>query len=111
MAVYLGRTGDVPAIPVGEDRADQWIGSVASGPDDESVNRRVFVDRALLDAAVRKMEQYDDKALSLPDRASFALMDQLGLDTAFAFDADFRDCGYRILPPVGPERPGGHDVM
>ena len=62
----------------------------------------VFVDRALLDAAVSKMEQYDDKALSLPDCASFALMDQLGLDTAFAFDTDFRDCGYRILPPVGP---------
>ena len=61
----------------------------------------VFVDRELLDAAVRKMERYDDKALSLPDCASFALMDQLGLDTAFAFDTDFRDCGYRILPPVG----------
>ena len=58
----------------------------------------VFVDRALLDAAVEKMERYDDKALSLPDCASFALMDQLGLDTAFAFDTDFRDCGYRIQP-------------
>ena len=62
----------------------------------------VFVDRALLDAAVKKMERYDDKALSLPDCASFALMDQLGLDTAFAFDTDFRDCGYRILPSVSP---------
>ena len=62
----------------------------------------VFVDRTLLEAAVGKMERYDDKALSLPDCASFALMDQLGLDTAFAFDSDFRDCGYRILPPIGP---------
>ena len=61
----------------------------------------VFVDHALLDAALGKMEKYGDKALSLPDCASFALMDQLGLDTAFAFDTDFRDCGYRILPPVG----------
>lgn len=58
----------------------------------------VFVDRALLDAALGKMERYVDKALSLPDCASFALMDQLGLDTAFAFDAAFRDCGYRIVP-------------
>ena len=58
----------------------------------------VFVDRALLDAALGKMERFDDKPLSLPDCVSFALMDQLGLDTAFAFDTDFRDCGYRILP-------------
>ncbi len=62
----------------------------------------VFVDRTLVDAALGKMERYGDKALSLPDCASFALMDQLGLDAAFAFDADFRDCGYRIVPPIGP---------
>ena len=61
----------------------------------------VLVDRALLDAAVAKMERYDDKALSLPDCASFAVMDALGLDTAFAFDTDFRDCGYRIVPEAG----------
>ena len=60
----------------------------------------VFVDRRLLEAALGKMTQYQDKALSLPDCASFALMDQLGLDTAFAFDADFRDCGYQLLPPT-----------
>ena len=58
----------------------------------------VFVDRTLLEAAVGKMAQYEDKALSLADCASFALMDQLGLDTAFAFDRDFRDCGYQLLP-------------
>lgn len=62
----------------------------------------VFVDRVLLDAAVVKMARYDDKLLSLPDCASFAVMDALGLDTAFAFDTDFRDCGYRIVPEVRP---------
>ena len=62
----------------------------------------VFVDRALLEAAVGKMEQYEDKALSLPDCTNFALMDHLGLDTAFAFDSDFRDCGYQMLPRVNP---------
>jgi hypothetical protein len=61
----------------------------------------VFVDRTLLDAAIARMERYTDKVLSLPDCASFAVMDELGLDTAFAFDADFRDCGYRIVPEVG----------
>jgi hypothetical protein len=58
----------------------------------------VFVDRALLAQAIDKMEQCADKDLSLPDCASFALMDQLGLDVAFAFDTDFRDCGYRMVP-------------
>ena len=62
----------------------------------------VFVDRTLIEAAVAKMERYRDKALTLPDCASFALMDQLGLDTAFAFDTDFRDCGYHMLPRIGP---------
>src|SRR5262249_36924848 len=58
----------------------------------------VFVNRGLIDAALARMERFSDKALSLPNCASFALMDELGLDTAFAFDTDFRDCGYRILP-------------
>ena len=52
----------------------------------------------LLAAAIVKMEQFDDKRLSLTDCASFAVMDQLGLGTAFCFDADFRDCGYRMVP-------------
>jgi hypothetical protein len=29
------------------------------------------------------------------------VVDQLGLDTAFAFDTAFRDCGYQMLPSVG----------
>jgi predicted nucleic acid-binding protein len=58
----------------------------------------VFADRAVLGAALEKMEQFADKALSLPDCASFAVMDQLGLSTAFAFDRDFRHCGYRMVP-------------
>src|SRR2546425_153474 len=37
VAVYLGR-GDADAIPMGEDPADRLIGSIARGPDDESVN-------------------------------------------------------------------------
>jgi hypothetical protein len=62
----------------------------------------VFADRGLIEAAIAKMQQCRDKALSLPDCASFALMDQLGLETAFAFDTDFRDCGYVVEPPPEP---------
>ena len=58
----------------------------------------VFVDAPLLRSALARMEQFHDKALSLADCASFELIDRLGLDGAFAFDRDFRDCGYRMLP-------------
>ena len=58
----------------------------------------MFVDAPLVDRALARMEQYADKRLSLTDCASFELIDRLGLDGAFAFDRDFRDCGYRMVP-------------
>lgn len=58
----------------------------------------VFVDAPLLTAALARMEQFDDKRLSLTDCVSFELMDRLGLKKAFAFDDDFRACGYEMLP-------------
>lgn len=63
----------------------------------------VFIDTPLLRSALARMEQFGDKRLSLADCASFELIDRLGLDGAFTFDRDFRDCGYRMLPQeVGP---------
>jgi predicted nucleic acid-binding protein len=44
------------------------------------------------------MAQFSDKRLSLTDCASFELMHRLGIDTAFTFDRDFRDCGFRMVP-------------
>lgn len=58
----------------------------------------VFVDTPLVRSALARLEQFDDKRLSLTDCASFELMDRLGLDSAFTFDHDFRDCGYRMHP-------------
>jgi predicted nucleic acid-binding protein len=58
----------------------------------------VFVDAPLLRSALGRIEQFHDKPLSLTDCASFELIDRLGLDGAFAFDRDFRDGGYRMLP-------------
>lgn len=57
-----------------------------------------FADADLLQGALARMAQYADKQLSLTDCASFELIDRLGLDGAFAFDRDFRDCGYRMFP-------------
>lgn len=58
----------------------------------------IFVDAALTERALDRMEQFDDKALSLTDCVSFEVMDRLVLPAAFAFDRDFRDCGYRMMP-------------
>jgi predicted nucleic acid-binding protein len=58
----------------------------------------LFVDAPLLTSALARLEQYDDKPLSITDCVSFEVMDRLGLTAAFAFDRDFRDCGYRIVP-------------
>jgi predicted nucleic acid-binding protein len=58
----------------------------------------VFVDTPLIRSALSRLEQFDDKRLSLADCVSFEMIDRLGLDGAFAFDRDFRDCGYRVWP-------------
>jgi uncharacterized protein len=58
----------------------------------------LFVDADVLSGALARMTRFGDKRLSLTDCASFELMDRLGLAAAFAFDLDFRDCGYRMLP-------------
>jgi len=55
-------------------------------------------DLELLEGALRRMERYGDKRVSLTDCASFELMEGLGIDTAFTFDPDFRDCGFRMVP-------------
>jgi len=58
----------------------------------------LFLDADLLRAALAHMRRFGDKQLSLPDCASFAVMRHLGLETAFTFDRDFRDCGFRTVP-------------
>ena len=58
----------------------------------------VLVDVEVLRGAIDRMARLADKRLSLTDCASFELMEGLGLDSAFTFDRDFRDCGYRMLP-------------
>ena len=47
------------------------------------------------------IEQYTDKTSSYTDATSFAVMDRLGIKTAFAFDPHFRQYGFLV---VGPPR-------
>jgi predicted nucleic acid-binding protein len=58
----------------------------------------IFIDSDLLAGALAQMARFADKRLSLTDCASFELMAQLGLDSAFSFDRDFRDCGFQTVP-------------
>ena len=58
----------------------------------------LFADTGLIREALERLGHFADKRLSLTDCASFALIDRLRLTGAFAFDHDFRDCGYRMVP-------------
>jgi hypothetical protein len=58
----------------------------------------VLLDLELLQGALGRMERFSDKRLSLTDCVSFELMERLGIDSAFTFDRDFRDCGFRMVP-------------
>ena len=58
----------------------------------------LFSDSEILSGALARMARFADKRLSLTDCASFEVMERLGIDSAFTFDHDFRDCGYHMLP-------------
>ncbi|MFB3853864.1 MAG: type II toxin-antitoxin system VapC family toxin [Vicinamibacterales bacterium] len=47
------------------------------------------LDPADVEAAWRIVQAFPDQAFSFTDCASFALMERLGIDSAFAFDAHF----------------------
>lgn len=58
----------------------------------------VWVDEPLHRRAMAALLTANSRDLSLVDCVSFELMRQLGLDTAFTFDAHFREQGFRSVP-------------
>ena len=47
------------------------------------------------------IRRYADKDFSLTDAISFAVMERLGIDHAFAFDPHFAQYGVALLDPSG----------
>lgn len=60
--------------------------------------RIIHADPATEERAWQYFESYRDKDWDLIDCVSFALMDRLGLDTAFTFDRHFSQKGFTTVP-------------
>ena len=60
---------------------------------------RVFwVDEPLFDKALGFFHKSDGSSWSFTDCTSFALMNELSIADAFAFDGHFREAGFRLCP-------------
>lgn len=74
---------------VGPDAARMWVRNniwpvERAGEDDEKRAREILLTGRGGDC-------------TLTDAVSFAVMERLGIDTAFTFDENFARCGYRVL--------------
>ena len=64
---------------------------------ESSLIKVVRIDEFIEVVAWRKFLRYDDKNVSMTDCTSFAVMEQLGLNTVFTFDDHFRQLGFLAL--------------
>ena len=60
-----------------------------------------IVDRSKHDRAVARWRSAARRRLSLVDVVSFVVMEDAGVDRAFAFDDDFVDAGFPVVPATG----------
>ena len=58
----------------------------------------VWTGEADFRAALEKFAQHEDKRWSFTDCASFVVMHELEIATAFTFDHNFEEAGFAILP-------------
>ena len=74
---------------LGADIARRWllqnVWPVERVNDDDELRARLVI------------RQYADKTFSYTDATSFAMMERLGIKTAFAFDPHFRQYGFQVL--------------
>ena len=62
----------------------------------------VRIDASIWEAAWQLFERYDDKIWSFTDCTSFAVMRQMELLQAFAFDSHFQQAGFQLWPGMNP---------
>lgn len=91
MEVYTGLVGRVQRSAIARFR---------SSVRESSSVRVERVDEFTEEMAWELFMRYDDKAVGLVDCTSFAIMEQLGLATAFTFDRHFRQVGFQTLPRI-----------
>lgn len=60
--------------------------------------RFIKIDDELWGEAWKLFRRYSDKDFSFADCASFGVMRQLDLDTAFTFDQHFKQMGFKLWP-------------
>ena len=78
--------------------ARKYLGAVKSDP----LVTEVYTDAALQRAAVSDwLERFADRAFSLTDAVSFAVMTDRGIRTAFTFDQHFAVAGFERVPAKG----------
>lgn len=58
----------------------------------------VWIDAAVHERAMRALLDSRRRLVSLTDWTSFALMRDRGIQRAFAFDGDFADQGFELIP-------------
>ena len=66
--------------------------------DSSSRLRVVYSTRLLEERAFSILVKFQDREFSLCDAVSFAVMKEMGIKTAFAFDRRFETAGFRRLP-------------
>lgn len=88
-ALFLTRLGRAAAVRV-LDQLDQGPTTVIRVTDADEQRARVII------------HQYTDKAFSFTDATSFAVMERLGLTSAFTFDRNFTQYGFTVLTPDQP---------
>ena len=78
----------------GYDPAMRFLRSVRASPRLNVITS----DRHLEDLAEKILRKYKDQDFSLVDAVSFAVMQDRGIDEAFAFDQYFSIAGFRLVP-------------
>ncbi|KYH32255.1 type II toxin-antitoxin system VapC family toxin [Neomoorella mulderi] len=60
--------------------------------------KMIYADADITWEAVKFLRKFDDQAFSLTDAVSFAVMQKVKVNEAFAFDAHFVVAGFTMLP-------------